>query len=80
LQDFLLNPGGYKWLSIRKYKLLHLFNAQRQADEIQVKPWIRLYQRLSSGLRINSAADDAAGCRFSNRLDISDNGLKSGCS
>ena len=33
------------------------------------------YQRLSSGLRINSAADDAAGLQISNRLTSQVNGL-----
>jgi flagellin len=33
------------------------------------------YQRLSSGLRINSAADDAAGLQISNRLTSQINGL-----
>ena len=33
------------------------------------------YQRLSSGLRINSAKDDAAGLQISNRLTSQINGL-----
>ncbi len=33
------------------------------------------YQRLSSGLRINSAKDDAAGLQISNRLTNQINGL-----
>ena len=33
------------------------------------------FQRLSSGLRINSAADDAAGLQISNRLTSQVNGL-----
>lgn len=36
------------------------------------------YQRLSSGLRINSAKDDAAGLQISNRLTNQINGLKQG--
>lgn len=36
------------------------------------------YQRLSSGLRINSARDDAAGLQISNRLTNQINGLKQG--
>lgn len=36
------------------------------------------YQRLSSGLRINSAADDAAGLQISNRLESQINGLTQG--
>ena len=30
------------------------------------------YQRLSSGLRINSAKDDAAGLQISDRFDLTD--------
>lgn len=37
-----------------------------------------IYKRLSSGLRINSAADDAAGLQISNRLTSQINGLKQG--
>ena len=36
------------------------------------------YQRLSSGLRINSARDDAAGLQISNRLTSQVNGLNQG--
>ncbi|WP_368166864.1 flagellin, partial [Aeromonas sp. R4-1] len=36
------------------------------------------YQRLSSGLRINSAKDDAAGLQISNRLTSQINGLNQG--
>lgn len=36
------------------------------------------FQRLSSGLRINSAADDAAGLQISNRLQSQINGLDQG--
>lgn len=36
------------------------------------------YQRLSSGLRINTAKDDAAGLQISNRLTSQINGLKQG--
>ena len=36
------------------------------------------YKRLSSGLRINSAKDDAAGLQISNRLTSQINGLKQG--
>ncbi len=36
------------------------------------------YQRLSSGLRINSAKDDAAGLQISNRLTTQINGLEQG--
>ena len=37
-----------------------------------------IYKRLSSGLRINSAADDAAGLQISNRLTSQIEGLKQG--
>lgn len=37
-----------------------------------------VYQRLSSGLRINSAKDDAAGLQISNRLTTQINGLNQG--
>lgn len=36
------------------------------------------YQRLSSGMRINSASDDAAGLQISNRLESQINGLTQG--
>lgn len=36
------------------------------------------YQRLSSGLRINSAKDDAAGLQIANRLTAQINGLNQG--
>ncbi len=36
------------------------------------------YQRLSSGLRINSAKDDAAGLQISNRMTSQINGLNQG--
>ena len=36
------------------------------------------YQRLSSGLRINSAKDDAAGLQISDRLSAQINGLNQG--
>lgn len=36
------------------------------------------YQRLSSGLRINSAKDDAAGLQISDRLTTQINGLTQG--
>ena len=36
------------------------------------------YKRLSSGLRINSAKDDAAGLQISNRLTSQINGLNQG--
>ena len=36
------------------------------------------YQRLSSGLRINSAKDDAAGLQISDRLTSQINGLNQG--
>ncbi|NLK84942.1 MAG: flagellin, partial [Aeromonadales bacterium] len=36
------------------------------------------YQCLSSGLRINSAKDDAAGLQISNRLTSQINGLNQG--
>ena len=36
------------------------------------------YERLASGLRINSAKDDAAGLQISNRLTSQINGLEQG--
>ena len=36
------------------------------------------YKRLASGLRINSAKDDAAGMQISNRLTSQINGLEQG--
>ncbi|TDO96222.1 flagellin [Marinomonas balearica] len=49
-------------------------NAQRQLTN-SGNTLDTAYQRLSSGLRINSAADDAAGLQISNRLTSQVNGL-----
>jgi flagellin len=49
-------------------------NAQRNLDRSQAAQETAL-QRLSSGLRINSAKDDAAGLAISNRLDTQVRGL-----
>ena len=49
-------------------------NAQRQLTS-SGKVLDTAYQRLSSGLRINSAGDDAAGLQISNRLTSQINGL-----
>ena len=49
-------------------------NAQRQLTT-SGKVLDTAYQRLSSGLRINSAGDDAAGLQISNRLTSQINGL-----
>lgn len=49
-------------------------NAQRQLTSSS-KQLDTAYQRLSSGLRINSAGDDAAGLQISNRLTSQINGL-----
>ena len=49
-------------------------NAQRQLIN-SGKSLDTAFQRLSSGLRINSAADDAAGLQISNRLTSQVNGL-----
>lgn len=49
-------------------------NAQRQLTS-SGKTLDTAYQRLSSGLRINSAGDDAAGLQISNRLTSQINGL-----
>lgn len=49
-------------------------NAQRNLDRSQNEQSVAL-QRLSSGLRINGAKDDAAGLAISNRLDAQVRGL-----
>ncbi len=49
-------------------------NAQRQLFN-SGKSLDSAFQRLSSGLRINSAADDAAGLQISNRLTSQIQGL-----
>jgi flagellin len=49
-------------------------NAQRNLDKSQSQLGVSL-QRLSSGLRINSARDDAAGLAISNRFTTQINGL-----
>ena len=52
-------------------------NAQRQLIN-SGNSLDQAFQRLSSGLRINSAADDAAGLQISNRLSSQVNGLNQG--
>lgn len=54
-------------------------NAQRQLIN-SGKSLDTAFQRLSSGFRINSAADDAAGLQISNRLTSQINGLNQGIS
>ncbi len=54
-------------------------NAQRQLIN-SGKSLDTAFQRLSSGFRINSAADDAAGLQISNRLSSQINGLNQGIS
>ncbi|TXK78353.1 flagellin FliC, partial [Rheinheimera tangshanensis] len=54
-------------------------NAQRQLIN-SGKSLDVSFQRLSSGFRINSAADDAAGLQISNRLTSQINGLNQGIS
>jgi flagellin len=49
-------------------------NAQRNLDKSQNEQSVAL-QRLSSGLRINGAKDDAAGLAISNRIDAQVRGL-----
>ena len=52
-------------------------NSQRRLNSA-TKSLDTTYQRLSSGLRINSAKDDAAGLQISNRLTSQIEGLKQG--
>jgi len=52
-------------------------NAQRQLNQTG-SALDTSFQRLSSGLRINSAKDDAAGLQISNRLSSQINGLNQG--
>lgn len=52
-------------------------NSQRRLNTA-TKSLDTTYQRLSSGLRINSAKDDAAGLQISNRLTNQINGLQQG--
>ncbi|MBU2892218.1 flagellin, partial [Colwellia sp. D2M02] len=52
-------------------------NAQRQLNK-SGNALDTSFQRLSSGLRINSAKDDAAGLQISNRLSSQINGLNQG--
>lgn len=52
-------------------------NSQRRLNSA-TKLLDTTYQRLSSGLRINSAKDDAAGLQISNRLTNQINGLQQG--
>lgn len=51
--------------------------AQRSLNNINT-PLNQTFQRLSSGFRINSAADDAAGLQISNRLTSQINGMDQG--
>ena len=52
-------------------------NAQRKLSNATLNLNVS-YQRLSSGLRINSAKDDAAGLQISDRLTTQINGLNQG--
>ncbi|SKA61182.1 flagellin N-terminal helical region, partial [Succinivibrio dextrinosolvens DSM 3072] len=52
-------------------------NAQRRLNAA-TKSLDTTYQHLASGLRINSARDDAAGLQISDRLTSQINGLKQG--
>ncbi|MGB1302463.1 MAG: flagellin, partial [Pseudoalteromonas tetraodonis] len=52
-------------------------NAQRQLSKSS-NALDTSFQRLSSGMRINSAKDDAAGMQISNRLSSQVNGLNQG--
>ncbi len=52
-------------------------NTQRRLSGA-TKSLDKTYQHLASGLRINSASDDAAGLQISNRLTSQINGLKQG--
>lgn len=52
-------------------------NSQRQLNK-STKALDTAYQRLSSGYRINSAKDDAAGLQISDRMTSQINGLKQG--
>ena len=54
-----------------------VINATRYLNKSQSK-LDTIYKRLSSGLRINSAKDDAAGLQISNRLTSQIDGLKQG--
>ena len=52
-------------------------NGRRYLDNVQ-NQLTTTYQRLSSGMRINSAKDDAAGLQISDRLTTQVNGLNQG--
>ena len=52
-------------------------NGRRYLDNVQ-NQLTTTYQRLSSGMRINSAKDDAAGLQISDRLTTQINGLNQG--
>ncbi|MCK0535913.1 flagellin, partial [Anaerobiospirillum sp. NML120511] len=52
-------------------------NGRRYLNNVQGQ-LTTTYQRLSSGLRINSAKDDAAGLQISSRLTTQINGLNQG--
>lgn len=52
-------------------------NAQRQLMN-SGNSLDQAFERLSSGLRINNASDDAAGLQISNRLEVQINGLNQG--
>ena len=52
-------------------------NGRRYLNNVQ-NQFTTTYQRLSSGLRINSAKDDAAGLQISSRLTTQINGLNQG--
>ena len=52
-------------------------NGRRSLDNVQ-NQLTTTYKRLSSGMRINSAKDDAAGLQISDRLTSQINGLNQG--
>src|SRR5262245_48875544 len=71
------NHGGYSSMSFSVVTNLPSLNAQAQLDQTTFGLH-RTLGRLTSGLRINSAADDAAGLAIANRDRMDTNGLEVG--
>src|SRR5579862_2994019 len=61
-------------MSVRVNTNLDAFDAQRNLSLVS-QDFSTVVQRLSSGLRINSAADDAAGLTLSEKLQAQANGF-----
>src|SRR5882672_10153321 len=72
-----INHGGEIQMSFSVNTNISSLNGQAQLNRTQMSLQSTL-ARLTSGLRINSSADDAAGLAVANRFRMDDAGLKTG--